>query len=48
MLWLPPVPLVTDAAVAQVVPSADVWMVNALPYADSQFEDDVVQGRARA
>ena len=32
---VPPVPLVTVAAVDQDVPSVDVWTVNALPYAAS-------------
>src|SRR5215467_14689682 len=35
--WVPPVPVVVEKIEVQVVPSAEVWIWNALPYAVSQF-----------
>src|SRR5580704_3278775 len=36
-VWMPPVPVVVEKMEVQFVPSGDVWIWNALPYAVSQF-----------
>src|SRR5260370_250743 len=36
-VWMPPVPVVVEKIEVQFVPSGDVWIWNALPYAVSQF-----------